>query len=127
MNDPSNNNLSSTPGGSEHHPTQPSDAPHAADIPDSQLQDNHSKDKGIDGEDITDKDDEDPHSKNVNGNDACLINRSTREFNDNITGRNKKINTVYWGCSGLLYWCWAGCYLLGITRYMALSPNQSRW
>ena len=90
MNDPSNNNLSSTPGGSEHHPTQPSDAPHAADIPDSQLQDNHSKDKGIDGEDITDKDDEDPHSKNVNGNDACLINRSTREFNDNITGRNKK-------------------------------------
>ena len=90
MNDPSDNNLSSTPDRSEHHPTQHSDVPHAADIPDSQLQDNHSKDKGIDGEDITDKDDEDPHSKNVNGNDACLINRSTREFNDNITGRNKK-------------------------------------
>ena len=85
MNDPSDNNLSSTSDGSEHHPTQHSDAPHAADIPDSQLQDNHSKDK-----DITDKDDEDPHSKNVNGNDACLINRSTREFNDHITGRNKK-------------------------------------
>ena len=90
MNDPSDNNLSSTPDRSKHHPTQHSDAPHAADIPDSQLQDNHSKDKGIDDKDITDKDDEDPHSKNVNGNDACLINRSTREFNDHITGRNKK-------------------------------------
>ena len=90
MNDQSDNNLSSTSDGSEHHPTQHSDTPHAADIPDSQLQDNHSKDKGIDDKDINDKDDEDPHSKNVNGNDACLINRSTREFNDQITGRNKK-------------------------------------
>ena len=41
--------------------------------------------------------------------------------------QTKKINTVYWGCLGLLYWCWAGCYLLGTTPYMALSPNQSRW
>ena len=44
MNDQSDNNLSSTSDGSEHHPTQHSDAPHAADIPDSQLQDKHSTD-----------------------------------------------------------------------------------
>jgi len=86
MNDQSNNNMSNNSEGSEHHPTQHSDAPHAVDIPDSQLQDNHSKDKNI-----KDKGSKDDNSNNVNINDACLINRSTREFNDNITGRNKKI------------------------------------
>ena len=90
MNDPSNNNLSSTPGGSEHHPTQPSDAPHAADIPDSNCGTIIAKIRVSMARISRIRMTKTRIAKIVNGNDACLINRSTREFNDNITGRNKK-------------------------------------
>lgn len=70
MNDQSDNKLSDTPNGSAHEPIQHGDTANSSDTHIAQFSENDSK--------------------NSDGNDTGLINRSTREFNDNITGRNKK-------------------------------------